>query len=189
MEAAFATPTVDFLPAVHGEDPELVAFRAFAKEMGLDFEKLLSSASGSYGTNPVSYHWTPFDLSWGWLINFDHDFIGRDALSKLRDNPPNKFVTLVWNKDDVTDIFASLFRDEPYEYMEMPRALLGSVVGSTVSVGGKAVGCALSRCYSYWFKEMLSLGVLATEYSAPGTNVEVTWGSKGSPQKIIRAVS
>lgn len=122
-------------------------------------------------------------------MNFDHDFIGRDALIKLKDNPPRKLMTLVWNKEDVTDVFASLFRPETFEYMEMPRELLGNVSGSTVLVDDKIIGCAVSRCYSYWFKEMISLAILSKEYAIPGTAVEVKWGSEGYPLKIIRAVS
>lgn len=118
----------------------------------------------------------------------EHNFIGGDALSKIKAAPPKKLVTLVWNKEDVADIYASLFRSESYKYMEMPRGLLGALEGSTVSVAGKTIGCAVSRCYSYWFKDMISLGIIQTEYGASGTAVEVTWGSKGSPQKIIRAV-
>jgi glycine cleavage system aminomethyltransferase T len=148
----------------------------------------LSTAYGSYGTDPRLYHFTPFDLGWGWLVNLDHDFIGHDALAKIKDSPPNKLVTLVWNKEDVVDVFASLYRPESYEYMEMPRNLLGAVNGSIVSISGMAVGCAVSRCYSYWFKDTISLGIIKTEHAVPGTAVEVTWGSAGYPQKIIRAV-
>ena len=149
----------------------------------------ISNAHGSHGTDPVTYHFTPFDLGWGWLVNFEHDFIGRDALSKIKDAPPNKLVTLVWNKEDVIDVHASLYRSESYEYMEMPRGLLGAVEGSTVSMAGKTIGCAVSRCYSYWFKDTISLGIILTEHAVNGTVVEVTWGPKGSPQKIIKAVS
>lgn len=66
---------------------------------------------------------------------------------------------------------------------------MGAVNGSTVSLAGESIGCAVSRCYSYWFKEIISLAVIRKEHAAPGIPVEVTWGSKGSPQKIIRAVS
>ncbi|KAJ3530920.1 hypothetical protein NM208_g9107 [Fusarium decemcellulare] len=189
-EAAFATPAIDFIPAVHepADSEELVKFRQYTRDINFDFERYLSSAYGSYGSDPRLYHFTPFDLGWGRLVNFDHEFIGRDALSGIKDSPPNKLVTLVWNKEDVIDVFASLFRPESFEYMEMPRNLLGAVNGSTVSIGGKVIGCAVSRCYSYWFKDTISLAIIKTEDAVIGTDVEVTWGSAGSPQKIIRAV-
>lgn len=73
--------------------------------------------------------------------------------------------------------------------MEIPREIGGTVTGSSIHVGSKLVGCAVSRCYSYWFKKMISLGVIEKEYSTPGTNVVITWGLDGMPQKKIRAVS
>ncbi|KAF4493005.1 hypothetical protein CGGC5_v001721 [Colletotrichum fructicola Nara gc5] len=190
VEAAFATPAADFIPAVHApsSNKELVEFRRYAKSIGFDFDLHVSKASGSYGTDPVLYHNTPFDLNWGWLVNLDHDFIGRDALAKLKADPPRKLVTLVWDKDDVADVFASLFRSKSYEYMEMPRNLLGNVVGSSVSVGSQTIGYAVSRCYSYWFKEMISLGIVLKEHASPGTQVSVKWGNEGSKQKIIKAI-
>lgn len=77
------------------DNEELTAFRAWAKRIGLDFDMLMTGASGSYGKNPELYYYTPFDLNWGWLVNLNHDFIGRDTLAKLRKNLPNQLVTLV----------------------------------------------------------------------------------------------
>ncbi|KAL6351896.1 hypothetical protein LRP88_14708 [Fusarium phalaenopsidis] len=119
-EAAFATPSIDFIPAVHApaDNEELAKFRQFTREIAFDFEHYLSKAHGSYGSDPVLYHFTPFDLGWDRIVNVDHDFIGRDALAKIKDTPPNRLVTLVWNKEDVIDVYASFFRQETYEYME-----------------------------------------------------------------------
>ncbi|KAI9159182.1 glycine cleavage t protein (aminomethyl transferase) [Paramyrothecium foliicola] len=189
VEAAFATPCADFLPATAFDDEELNAFRSWAaNDFGINFDLFMTNAAGSYGNDPRKYYFTPFDLGWGRLVNFDHDFIGREALVKVKQDPPNHLVTLVWNNDDVVDVFASLFTDKPHEFMEMPRALLGPVIGSTVQVNNSTVGVAVSRCYSYWFKKTISLGIVDKKHSNPGTAVEVIWGSEGSNQKTIRAV-
>lgn len=45
-------------------------------------------ASGNYGSQPSQHHRTPFDLGRGLLVNFDHDFIGKEALRVIADNPP-----------------------------------------------------------------------------------------------------
>jgi hypothetical protein len=66
-------------------------------------------------------------------------------------NPSRKFVTLEWNSEDVADVFASLFREKSYDYMEMPQ--FNSMVGNSVYVNDSKVGCAISRCYSYCFKK------------------------------------
>jgi len=46
---------------------------------------------------------------------------------------------------------------------------------------------ATSRCYSYYFREMLSLAVIDVDRAEPGTEVTVIWGDVGQRQKQIRA--
>jgi hypothetical protein len=66
--------------------------------------------------------------------------------------------TLVWNADDVVDVYASMFRDaRPYDYMDMPRDQRGFIYADKVIQNGKVVGVSTSRGYSYYFREMLSL--------------------------------
>jgi glycine cleavage system aminomethyltransferase T len=143
---------------------------------------------GSYSSNHASHERTPFDLSWGRLINFGHDFIGKDALQRIANDPPHKFVSLEWNSDDVIDVFASLFRPETHDYMEMPRN--GLIVADSVFSNGIVVGCATSRCYSYSFKRMISHCIIDTKFSEPGTELTLAWGDgTRGPQKIIRVVS
>jgi glycine cleavage system aminomethyltransferase T len=97
-------------------------------------------------------------------------------------------VSLVWNSDDVADVYMSLFRKgEPYQYMEMPRELLFEMVADRVVKNGRDVGMATSRCYSYYFREMISLCVLDVELCTPGTDVTVIWGDPGKLQKQIQA--
>jgi len=43
-----------------------------------------ASLGGSYDSDDIQdYYQTPWDLGYGKVINFDHDFIGRAALEKL----------------------------------------------------------------------------------------------------------
>jgi vanillate/3-O-methylgallate O-demethylase len=71
--------------------------------------------------------------------------------------------------------------------MEMPRNLLGCVFADAVMKDGRLAGVSTSRCYSYFFRQMLSLCVLDAALCAPGTEVTVVWGRPGTPQKPIRA--
>ncbi|KAF4465112.1 glycine cleavage system T [Fusarium albosuccineum] len=189
VEGAFPTPGLDFLPAVHGVDPELRRYHHYLQEAGLTAVSFLHmGATGNYSSQPSAHHRTPFDLGWGWLVNFDHDFIGKEALEAVAIDPPNALVALEWNSEDVTDVYASLFRDETFEYMELPRNGCNSVAGHSVYVNGCLVGCAVSGCYSYWFKRMISLSVIGKRYSLPGTEVIIGWGQSSGPQKSIRAI-
>jgi glycine cleavage system aminomethyltransferase T len=170
-----------------GNAPDSVDYRQFLLDFGIDLARIFSNVSGSYGTDPVSRNRIPYDLGWGWLVDFGHEFVGKDSLAKVSEAPPNRLVTIVWNKDDVANVYASLFHNDSYEYMEMPRTC-GQIVASTVLHDGEPIGCAISRCYSYWSKEMISLAILRVEYAAIGTNVIITWGPDGGPQKLIRGV-
>jgi vanillate/3-O-methylgallate O-demethylase len=96
--------------------------------------------------------------------------------------------TLVWNADDVIDVYASLFRKgDPFHFMEIPRDQRGFMYADKVLLDGKPVGITTSRGYSFFFREMISLCTIDVGYSEIGTKVTVVWGNPGEPQKQIRA--
>jgi vanillate/3-O-methylgallate O-demethylase len=185
VEACFPTPSVDFIPAVYGEEEYFAAMRS--RYPG--FTGRLMATAGSFEADDISaFYRSPVELGWGKNIKFDHEFVGREALAAEVANPRRVMVTLVWNSDDIIDVFASLFRGgETFEYMEMPRNLLGCMWADKVMKDGKLVGVTASRCYSYFFREMLSLCTIDVGCAAPGTEVSVIWGRPGKPQKMIRA--
>lgn len=190
VEACFPTQTIDFFPAFEEPTGEFLPwFETTAPH-------LMKPAAASFlrrGNYPVTgradLYRSPIELGWGKNIRFDHDFIGREALVHEAANPLRTIVTLVWNSDDVIDVFASLFRKgvDPHQFMEMPRDL-GVVWADQVLDGDRLVGCALSRCYSVFFREMISLCVIDIDHAVPGAEVTVLWGESGAPQKRIRAV-
>ncbi|CCH88286.1 Glycine cleavage T protein (Aminomethyl transferase) [Modestobacter italicus] len=122
-------------------------------------------------------------------MRFDHDFLGREALEVEKAAPRRVLRTLVWDAEDVADVYASLFRPgEAYEYMDMPRDQRGFMWADRVTRAGQTVGVATSRGYSYWFRQMLSLSTLDVAASELGTELTVHWGRPGGRQKEIRAV-
>jgi vanillate/3-O-methylgallate O-demethylase len=128
------------------------------------------------------------ELGWKKNIKLDHQFIGREALEEEVSNPKRTMVTLVWNADDDADVYASLFKKSaPFRYMEMPRNSLGCVFADKVMRDGKIVGVSTSRCYSYYFREMLSLCVVDIDCCASGGPVTVVWDRPAIPQKQMRA--
>lgn len=187
VEACFPTPTVDYAPAVEGV-PEFLDW--LSRRGGVGPGRFHQLHAGSVDTSDMRrLHRSPVELGWGKSIKFDHDFIGRAALEAEVANPRRTMVTLVWNADDVVDVFASLFRkgEEVHTPMEMPRSLIGTMESDRVLVGDREVGMTTSRCYSYHFREMLSLCVIDVACAAPGTEVTVVWGHLGDRQKRIRA--
>ena len=134
---------------------------------------------------------TPFDVDWDYLINYDHDFIGKEALSRLKENPPRKVVTLEWNAEDVGKVFASQFEGEdvkPADEITTPGdGGEAPFVMSKVVSAGKQIGVATGRIRDYYHKKMLSLAYLDRDFADLGNEVTVIWGTDPEAQMEIRA--
>jgi len=187
LEACFPTIATDYIPAI------------FEPEMNSYLETFLASMpsyaqpayiAGSYDGKDISdYYRSPVELGWSRNINFDHDFLGSDALKVEKAEARRTLRTLVWNAEDVTEVFATLFgHDADYPFMDMPRDQRGFMWADRVtSSGGELVGVTTSRGYSYYFREMLSLATLDTAHAEIGSALTVHWGYPDQPQKAIRA--
>ncbi len=186
LEACFPTIVADYLPAIFG--PDLTDYLAEFKAEMPAFAQTFNIA-GSYTDDNISgWYRSPVELGWTRNIKFDHDFLGADALKDEVEHPRRTIRTLVWNAADVTDVYASLFRDgDPYTFMDIPRDQRGFMWADQVLDHHKPVGIATSRGYSYYFRQMLSLAVIDIDHADIGTEVEVLWGNPPGPQRRIRA--
>ncbi|MFZ2997557.1 hypothetical protein [Sphingobium sp.] len=186
LEACFPTIVTDYLPAIF--DEELKDYLADFKA-GLPAFASTFNIAGSFESDSVAdWYRSPVELGWGKNIKFDHDFLGRKALETEVAQPTRVIRTLVWNADDVVDIYASLFRSgEPYHFIEMPRDQRGFMYADSVRIGDKEVGVSTSRGYSYYFRQMLSLCVIDVDHAEIGSQVTVIWGEPGHAQKTVRA--
>ena len=147
---------------------------------------------GSAMGNIESFYVNPYDIGWGYLVNFDHDFMGKEALMKVKKNPSKQIVTLEWNPEDIGDVFVSQFRGsnfEPYapiEYFGSGDGLYPSINGDYVLAGGKTIGLSTGRTYAFYERRMISLGIISKEYAQEGKELKILWGDPGNPQKEIR---
>ena len=187
LEACFPTIITDYMPAIFDED--MSDYRAAFQAAMPGFASTFNVAGSFQSDNIQDWYRSPVELGWARNIKFDHDFIGREALEKEVAEPRRVMRTLVWNGDDVADIYASLLRKDevPYQFMEMPRDQRGFMYADRVLRDGKDVGVATSRGYSYYFREMLSLCVIDVGAAEIGSEVVVIWGEPGGRQKEIRA--
>jgi glycine cleavage system aminomethyltransferase T len=103
-------------------------------------------------------------------------------------------LTLEWNSEDVTDVYASQLRDgEPYQQMDRPNdayyepSLRKIYHADQVLKDGKMVGISSGRSISQFYQRMISLSSIDVEFSALGTEVIVLWSNPGTRQKEIRA--
>ena len=180
-------------PVAWGEDQDFVKY--LGQWGGL--AKTGVRLRGSMGTDIQARYRNPVELGWANLIKFDHEFIGRAALETEVANPRRKMVTLVWNTEDIIDVYASQFRPgEPYRNMDDPNHFGFEVGDKThaltlyadqVLKDGRLVGISSGRAYSYYYREMLSLCSIDVSYGDIGTEVVVLWGDPGTRQKEIRA--
>jgi vanillate/3-O-methylgallate O-demethylase len=181
VEGCYPTIGRDFWPATDA--------------MGHSHAHRIDPAGGSYEWSDLSeLTRSPLELGWDREVSLDtHDFLGREALIAEKNNggPARRIVGLIWNKDDVIDVFASLFRDdegERFRQMDMPRTIVRHAIDpDKVTKNSKVVGCSTSRIYSSFLRKMISLCVIDRSLTERGTEVVVVWGNKGGPQKEIRA--
>jgi len=186
LEACFPTIITDYIPAMFSED--LVDYlKAFKASMPAHMTTL--NLFGSFEGKDISdYYRSPIELGWSKVVKFDHDFLGREALEKEAANPKRMIRTLVWNSEDVVDVYASMFKQgDHYDYIEFPRFQRGGMYVDKVMKDGKLVGLTSSYGYSYYFRQMLCLAVIDMDQAELGNQVTITWGAPGHPQKEIRA--
>ena len=141
-------------------------------------------ATGSIGGSFVSkniedYYVTPYELGYGSHVNFDHDFVGREALERSPD-PSRTKVMLAWNADDVTRAMGTMFRQNGRaKYIDLPLSNYSTWPNDKVLKDGRMVGVSTFSGYSSNESSMLSLAMIDVEVSEPGTEVTLVWGEEG----------
>ncbi|BBC73571.1 glycine cleavage system protein T [Altererythrobacter sp. B11] len=174
------------LPAVY-TDPKLADYRKWLPDRGFE-------AGASLGGSMVSdriedYYIRPWDAGYN-FIDYDRDFIGRDALVAAKDEPRLKKVTLMWNNEDVVDIFRSQFNegDERCKFMEAPAAYYATFPFDTVMKNGEKIGgFSTYVVYSSNARRWISLALLDSSAVSEGDEVELTWGEPngGSNRPLV----
>lgn len=172
------------------ESEEMKAYRewvdletehAFGKAYWTDVETLETSFSieGSFDADDISeYYLRPFEIGYGKLIDFDHDFIGREALEEERATQGRTLVSLLWDDDGAAEVNSSVFGDgDVYKsFGDLPLVRRATMPYDTVLKGGKTVGLSYTRSYQWDIRGIASLCSIDTEHSDPGTEVTVVWG-------------
>jgi len=179
LEMCFPTRGHHYLPAIYGDE-----MRDYREWLEADnFAEANFSITGSFDADEVSaWYRSPVELGWERNINFDHDFVGREALEEEVENPERTIVTLRWHSDDVVDVYASMFEEGLHnKFMNIPYQNYRAIEADQVLKDGEEVGVSTGRGYSYHFREMLSLCTIDVEHSDPGTEVTVVWGEGRTP--------
>jgi syringate O-demethylase len=162
------------LPAVYTGD-RLKAYRQWLPATGYEAS---ASLGGSFESDDIrDYYLTPWDLGYGPVVKFDHDFIGREALEKIAGSPRRKKVTLVLNPEDVTRCISTMFqKDARTKYFDFPSSVYSTLPYDKVLKDGTIVGVSTWCGYSANEGAMLTLAMVDVEHSEPGTPVTFVWG-------------
>jgi syringate O-demethylase len=164
------------MPAVYTGE-KMKAYRKWLPAQS--YEGTASLGGSFYSRNIEDYYLTPYDIGYGPIVNFDHDFIGKDALQKMK--PRRTKVTLAWKAEDSTRALGTMFQKEtdPAKYIDFPSAVYSTLPYDKVVIGDKTIGISTWSGYSSNERSMLSLAMLDTEHSKPGTEVTLVWGEEG----------
>jgi vanillate/3-O-methylgallate O-demethylase len=178
---AYATNTLESgwipspLPAVYTGEK----MRQYREWLPANSYEATGSIGGSFvSKNIEDYYLNSYELGYGVMVRFDHDFIGREGLEKMSKEPQRRKVTFQWNGEDVARVMNSiLVKGEHYKYIEFPLANYASSSYDRVEKGGKVKGLSLFSGFSYNERSCLSLGVVDPDVK-DGEELTLVWGEE-----------
>lgn len=163
------------LPGIYTGGGVMAEYRDW---LGADSYEAVGSIGGSYVSDNIEdYYVNPFELGYGFYIGWKKDnFVGKDALSKMKGGVNRKKVTFEWNREDVLKIIASGFEEgTPYKWIDFPQPNYASSSADMVMRDGKMVGMSMFNGFSFNERCMLSLGVVAGDVQE-GDVLTMIWG-------------
>jgi vanillate/3-O-methylgallate O-demethylase len=164
------------LPAIFTGD-ELKAYREWLPADGYEGT---GSLGGSYYSDEITdYYLTPHDLGYWPFVKFDHEFVGRQALEEMGDEPKRRKVTLAWNGEDVAQAIGTQFeKGDPVKYIDIPLSNYSTWPYDKVLRDGELVGISSFSGYSYNERSYLSLAMIDVDVEV-GAEVTLVWGEEG----------
>jgi glycine cleavage system aminomethyltransferase T len=164
------------LPAIY-TSPKMKAYREWLPAN--TWEGVASLGGSFYSDNIEDYYLTPYDLGYGSMVKFDHDFVGREALEKISKNPQRTKVTLALNTADVMHAMGTMFeKGKRAKYIDFPSAVYATWPYDKVMKDGKSIGVSTWVGYSSNEGKMLTLAILDNEQAHNGNEVTFVWGEQ-----------
>ncbi|MCT7376637.1 aminomethyl transferase family protein [Chelativorans salis] len=162
------------LPAIYSGE-KMRPYREWLPANGFE---ATCSVGGSFQPDSVEdFYLTPWDLDYGRVVKFDHDFIGREALEKMEGEAHRTKVTLVWDKADVLKIFAGMMEEFPGpKLMELPAGHYAAHPYDQVLLNNELVGLSTYPVYSANERAWISLAMVRGALAERGTRLSILWG-------------
>ncbi len=190
---AYSTNTVESgwipspLPGIYTGGGMLQDYRDW---LGSDAYEAVGAIGGSFVSDNIEdYYVNPFELGYGFYVGWKSDFIGKDALVGMKDQPNRKKVTFEWNADDVVDVIASSFRpgEVAKKWIDFPVPNYASTSADMIMRGSDMVGMSMFMGYSYNERCILSLGVVDADVEV-GDVLTLVWGEPEATGKTSTEV-
>jgi len=174
------------LPAVYSS-PEMRPFREW--QNARSFEGNLALGGSWISDRIEDYYVTPWDLGYGHIGKFDHDFIGRDALEARKDEPHKRKAWIRWERESFTAVFSSLYEEgaNRYKYFDLPAAMYTACQFDRVEADGRLIGAGNLVIYSSNLRAAISLGSIQGDEFEAGREVDLIWGEPdgGSNNPVV----
>ena len=158
------------------------------------------SLQGSVGDDLESRFVTPYDTGMDFLIKFNHDFIGREALEKIAsgETPRRTIAMLEWDPEDVGKVFAAyntrgnnvddIAVDSDCLFLyNFENNCFAYRADKVLNAAGEQVGITSGRIHSYSYGTMISMAFVDPAYANVGDELTVVWGTPGTQQFDVRA--
>jgi vanillate/3-O-methylgallate O-demethylase len=166
------------IPAVYTGDE----MRAYREWIPADSLEGLLRLNGSQKADSVEdYYRTVFDIGYGRLIHFDHEFVGRDALLEMHEANRWQKVTLAWNPDDTANLLKEMLNPDGRDVKFLQLPSLGDKIDMqyyTLTQGDKEIGTAYDSAYLATERAMLTLALVDKDVQI-GDEVTLHWGELG----------
>jgi vanillate/3-O-methylgallate O-demethylase len=154
------------IPGIY-TDPDLLDYRKYLPLYGIEGQRPLNGSF--FSENIEDYYCSPYELGYGRSISFNHDFIGRAALEKAKDNVRRVKVTLVF---DVADIRGVVGEDPGFQL---------TYARNRVEAGSVLAGLTYQTASIDPAGTILALALIDKRYADPGSEVTVVWGEHPGP--------
>jgi len=162
------------LPAIYTGE----ALKDYRGWLGARSYEGMCSLGGSFvSENIEDYYLTPWDLGYGIMVKFDHDFIGREALEKKASEPQRRKVTLALDNEDIVRVMSSMLQTgDKAKFLEFPSAVYAMHPYDAVLKDGRPVGISTWIGYTVNAGRFLALAMVDESVAEPGTEVTLLWG-------------
>ena len=164
------------MPAIYSGEK----MKAYRQWLPANCYEAIASLGGSFYSNNIEdYYLTPWDLGYGPIVKFDHDFIGREALEKKAKGPHRKKVTLALDSNEVTHAINTMFnKANRAKYFDFPSAVYATLPYDKVMGEGKTIGISTWCGYSSNEGRMLTLAILNEQVRRAGHGSHICVGRR-----------